>query len=173
MKKSPLSRKTPLRARKTTLAPRCECGHPKAKHGTVAGCSDDATSGEFAPCPCAKYRPKRSLTSGKPMKARKSDPKKRRFAGLRAPEYLAWIRTLPCYLSGAHTCLGDVEAAHVKSRGAGGEDLGNTLPLCRGGHLDQHTRGIVSWAAQYGLTVADLKRIAAQYWTKYCVGKGV
>ncbi len=57
-------------------------------------------------------------------------------------EYLEWIRTLKCLV-----CKdARVDAAHVKSRGAGGGDVpGNVMPLCRYHHSIQHRVGIYSF----------------------------
>ena len=63
-----------------------------------------------------------------------------------------------------HFCEGRVEAAHINSRGAGGGDRGNAIPLCRLGHQAQHTQGIKSWAQFWRL---DLKKLAAEYAARY------
>lgn len=55
-------------------------------------------------------------------------------------------RTLPCCACG-HRAPSD--PAHVRSRGAGGHDRGNVVPLCRrpgGCHEQQHRHG---WEALY------------------------
>ena len=136
------------------------------------------------------------LKRGKPLKASKglkraTKPLKRnaplkakggrRFKKNADPAYLAWIRTQPCAawtmarLGGPlcpirfqfRYCTGRVEAAHVKSRGAGGGDFGNVLPICAGEHARQHNIGIASWAASYGLTLDDLHTLAQSYATRY------
>lgn len=66
------------------------------------------------------------------------------------------IRAMPCLLLGQDGCHGSIEAAHVRSRGAGGtaRDL---VPLCAAHHREQHDHGIKTFAARYGL---DLRAIA-------------
>ena len=79
-----------------------------------------------------------------------------RFPKRRCPEYLAYIRTLPCVICGAS----GVDPAHVRSRGAGGDDVGNTVPLCRECHDSQHTVGRVSFERKHRV---DLALAAAGY----------
>lgn len=55
------------------------------------------------------------------------------------------------------------DPAHVHGRGAGGDDPGNVLPLCRIHHDKQHTKG---WEA-LGLTRAEAAGLAWRYWTAW------
>lgn len=94
----------------------------------------------------------------KPVARRSGKPK--RFASLRSPEYCAWIRSLSCVLlwrtdPGRDGCCGRTEAAHVKSRGAGGADVGNVVPLCVRHHREQHAIGIKSFERKYTLSLAE------------------
>lgn len=76
------------------------------------------------------------------------------------PEYRAWIRTLPCTVSG---CPGRSVAAHlprVKRHG----DEANMLPLCVAHHAEQHTIGVKSFGRKYDL---DLAALAMQRWGEY------
>lgn len=57
--------------------------------------------------------------------------------------YRAWIREHPCLL--CRYSFGPSEAAHVTSRGAGGKDIGNMVPLCKAHHVSQHIIGIRSF----------------------------
>lgn len=58
---------------------------------------------------------------------------------IKDPELLATIRTLPCIACGRP---GPSDAAHVTSRGAGGDDVAaNVLSLCRTHHQIQHLKG--------------------------------
>lgn len=68
----------------------------------------------------------------------------------------ALIRAMPCLCRG-NECWGPIEAAHVKSRGAGGtrRDL---VPLCSAHHQEQH-RGIETFATKYSI---DLQAAAAK-----------
>lgn len=100
------------------------------------------------------------------IKARKV-PK--RFAKRRDPAYRAWIASLPCALVGhglGQFCQGPVEATHIRSRGAGGDDLGNLIPLCHAAHQEQHQKGIKWFAEEYFYhpqgSLDELRRIAAE-----------
>lgn len=70
----------------------------------------------------------------------------------------AIVRAMPCLLLAAGGCKGAVEAAHVKSRGAGG-DRRSLVPLCMGHHNEQHTQGAKTFAAKYEV---DLSAAAAR-----------
>jgi hypothetical protein len=65
-------------------------------------------------------------------------------------------------------CWGRVEAAHVKTKGSGGEELGNMVPLCALHHrlspLSLHNVGIATFQAERHL---DLPRLAAAYRVRY------
>lgn len=60
-----------------------------------------------------------------------------------------WIRTLPCLVCGNLPS----QAAHVKSRGAGGlsEDL---VPLCHTHHAEQHAIGMGSFMVKIGMDLS-------------------
>ena len=74
-----------------------------------------------------------------------------RFPHRRSREYVAWIRTLPCLVPNCTAYPS--ECAHVHSRGAGGDDIGNTVPLCTGHHAEQHSTGIVTFSDRYHLNL--------------------
>jgi hypothetical protein len=63
-------------------------------------------------------------------------------------------------------CNGPVEAAHTKSRGAGGKSK-HLIPLCRAHHTEQHLLGIKTFAMKHGL---DLKHEAELYETMWISG---
>lgn len=112
--------------------------------------------------------PKRKQKPRKPIRrsrVRQKAGKPRRFRARRDPEYLAWIRELGCCVQVAHHS-GMTEAAHVTSRGAGGEDRGNTLPLCHLHHHQQHWWGIATWQAAY-FPNDNLDHLAALYLAQY------
>lgn len=117
---------------------------------------------------------KTRMKSGAPPRA--TGRPSQRFAKRRDPEYCAWIRTLTCpfnrermrfdppeseigWILFHKDCGGPVECAHVVSRGAGGDDRGNTIPLCRKHHREQHDKGMESFQRLYGF---DLAAIATQ-----------
>lgn len=65
------------------------------------------------------------------------------------------IRAMPCLLLGSG-CWGPIEAAHVRSRGAGGTKR-DLVPLCSAHHREQHDQGTKTFAARHGL---DLRAAA-------------
>ena len=68
------------------------------------------------------------------------------------------VRTLRCLVGAG--CEGAVEAAHVRSRGAGG-DRRDLIPLCSRHHREQHACGIKTFSARYGLDLqAEAARLA-------------
>jgi hypothetical protein len=110
------------------------------------------------------------LKRGKSMKrgGRIKAKGKPRFKRGRDPKFLAWIREQPCPFGPAEQTT-PTEAAHVKSRGAGGADMGNTLPMCRIHHRLQHTVGVRSFEV---LLNVDLKNLAAEYARRYLADTG-
>jgi hypothetical protein len=105
-----------------------------------------------------------------PIKKRNAKRGGSRFPKRRDPAYCAWIRTLPCLLREVLTadwrpaCAGRVECAHVQSRGAGGDDVANTVPLCTHHHRRQHCLGIRGFQGLYGLRLAAIAtRLANSY----------
>jgi hypothetical protein len=54
-----------------------------------------------------------------------------------------------------------IDAAHVRSRGAGGRDAGNVIPLCRRHHAEQHRRGVLTWQYERRVDMrAEAERVA-------------
>lgn len=95
-----------------------------------------------------------------PMK--RANPRRRRARhrrdfGARAPV----VREMPC-LAASDTCSGPIEAAHARSRGAGG-DRRHLVPLCSAHHREQHTVGVRTFQKSYDLDLlAEAARIAAE-----------
>ena len=87
-----------------------------------------------------------------------------RFPKRRNLEYVRWIRKLACLLEHTDECSGRTEAAHVKGRAAGGNDVGNTVPLCFRHHFEQHAIGLKTFEGRYGI---DLAREAQRYAKEY------
>jgi hypothetical protein len=116
------------------------------------------------------------IARGRPPRARKPDPKTRRFAKHRCPEFIAWLGLQPCAISGARSwqtvkhssgwmLTVYVVAAHVvKARGAGGDDLYSAIPMAQHLHDEQHRMGIKSFAAKYNVDLAALAREYAERW---------
>lgn len=65
------------------------------------------------------------------------------FPHRRCRPFMDYVRTLRCILAGkpGHECKGDIDPSHVNGRGAGHNDIGEVLPLCRWGH----TKGPKCW----------------------------
>ena len=105
-----------------------------------------------------------------PLEAKGGD----RFPDRRDDDYREFVRLQPCAVAfsahyraagdGRRPCDGAVEATHVQSRGAGGGDRGNLLPLCHGHHMEQHTAGVRTFAERYAIDPAALAR---RLWEEY------
>lgn len=74
-----------------------------------------------------------------------------RFPKRRDPAFIAWIKMQPCTVtrvltgwyiigSGQLTEIARIEAAHLKTRGSGGYDRGNVVPLHWRLHREQEGR---------------------------------
>lgn len=77
---------------------------------------------------------------------------------MRAPSYLAWIRTLPCCVCQAPA---PSDPHHVKTRATGGSDY-DTVPLCRSCHSRCHETGLKTFSTTHGLWTKG-RRLVAQY----------
>jgi Putative HNHc nuclease len=106
-----------------------------------------------------KKMPLKRKTRLKPVNPKRAKARKTRDFG----EYAEWIARQPCVVKPSLRWL-RTEAAHVRSRGAGGHAEGNLVSLCRVHHQEQHDIGIKSFQAKYRL---DLKAIAASLWATY------
>jgi hypothetical protein len=78
-------------------------------------------------------------------------------------KYKKWLRTFGC-ITPRQSCSGPIDLHHVKSRGAGGKDKANLVPLCHAHHMEGHTRGWVTFQNRYEV---DLQRIAVNIWSAY------
>ena len=85
----------------------------------------------------------------------------KRFRHRRNPAYVAFVRTMPCLVCWRMPA----EAAHVRSRGAGGNDVGNVVPLCHEHHMEQHTIGIRSFEQRHHVELAVVASALEQVWT--------
>ena len=87
---------------------------------------------------------------------------KRRFPTGANPAYLEWIRGFPCVVP--HRCTGPVDPHHVRTRGAGGGDVGNVVPLCRSAHTELHAVGRHTFAQRYGVDLIVRARDVGERW---------
>jgi len=131
-----------------------------------------------------------SLKHGKPlkrstrMKSRNAKRKGSAFPKRRVPEHCDWIRERPCLLSRwalwsplvedwpsgggydmtSHGCVGAVQVCHIKTRGAGGDDRKNVVPLCGMAHDEQHRIGIPTFEKRWGVNLkAEAERLDREY----------
>ena len=95
---------------------------------------------------------------------------------VRDPDYLARIRTLPCLLAKREPCTCGgfldvvrktyrIEAAHVRSRGAGGGD-DQVVPLCGTHHREAHRIGHKSFEKRHGIDLAYEAKLLRVYYTR-------
>lgn len=78
--------------------------------------------------------------------------------------YRAWIRMQPSIVSGKIPC----EAAHIKTRGARGDDYNNLVPLTKYEHQKLHSLGIATFQKRYHV---NLGAYAERMYRKYIAGK--
>ena len=94
-----------------------------------------------------------------------------------------WIRGLRCILDGwgvkvwtrpgtgtTHMCWGSSQVCHIKSRGTGGPDRNNVVPMCAYAHDEQHRIGIPAFEKRWGV---NLKEVAHALTAQYDVESGV
>lgn len=91
----------------------------------------------------------------------------------RDPQYLAWIRSLPCMVTGKNSFPTDsplslVEAHHVREEGKGGigtkPDDSRAVPLEHWLHRIYHDHGRERFERTYGVNFeAEIKRLNALY----------
>lgn len=74
--------------------------------------------------------------------------------------YKDWIKLQKCVACGSFP----VDPCHVKTRGAGGKDEKNLIPLCRHCHIEQHQIGIKTFADKYKL---DFDYLTKVFWNIY------
>lgn len=83
------------------------------------------------------------------QRSRKPLPTKRRKENFGPQAKLC--RTLPCCACGSPP---PSDPDHVRTRGAGGKDLGNVVPLCRRCHSQRHDLGLEWIRETYGVDLA-------------------
>ena len=86
-------------------------------------------------------------------KTRVNPVNRERRAARRAEEFgplAQYCRELPC--CGCHRPAPS-DPAHIRSRGAGGKDRANVVPLCRECHQLQHQVGILTFAERKGINL--------------------
>jgi hypothetical protein len=113
--------------------------------------------------PLKRGKPPRRKTR---VKARNAKRGGHRFPHNVDEAYRDYIRALPCVarsIAYRTHCFGRVVCAHLKTRGSGGLDRGNTVPLCVRHHAEQEGN-TAGFNERYGL---DLAAIAAKLADEY------
>ena len=86
-----------------------------------------------------------------------------------------YVRGLPCATGcwnrlcrhDERPCAGPTEATHVKSRGAGGVERQNLLPLCAAHHREQHIVGVKTFSVKYWGAPERAAQLAVSYTEQY------
>jgi len=111
------------------------------------------------------------------IKSRRSKPRRRAGA---CREYLKWLRSQRCVVTGLYTWqtitlpngitgITFVDPAHVRTKRLSG-DLWNAVPLAHHLHEEQHRIGIKSFQAKYGVDLAELAREHTERWLQTELG---
>ena len=104
------------------------------------------------------------LTRSGPLR-RRGRPRYRSYVADKP--YQDWVRAHPCVIG--KDCEGRIEAAHVTSRGAGGQDENNLTPMCHRHHAMQHTMGLVSFGERFEV---NLRATAERLWAEFVTERG-
>lgn len=111
------------------------------------------------------------LKNGKPLNRRtRVNPVNRERAKKRHRESYGpkavWIRSLSCAACGTTRA---VQAAHAKSRGAGGTSE-HLVPLCFACHAHQHRVGVETFGREHGFDLLGLARDYHTAWIAHTDG---
>ena len=131
------------------------------------------------PKPPAKREPReRKKLKRVRVKAYNAKRKGSKFPKRRDTAYTDWVRAQPCIIRRRHgwdwdwdeawrdfhRCCGDVQVCHIRTRGAGGMDRDNVVPMCALAHDQQHALGIPAFEIRWGVDLKDIAhRLTAQY----------
>lgn len=88
-----------------------------------------------------------------------------RFPQRRQPEYVTWFNAqkYPCVAQGspvAYLCSVTLENMHLRSRGAGGQDVGNLVKGCNYHHRRLHSIGQKRFEYEIGKKLRPIARAA-------------
>lgn len=87
--------------------------------------------------------------------------------------FRAWLRTQRCCVPSCRSSVAiRVHAAHVRSRGAGGADANNLVPLCALHHTQQHTIGTTAFEIRLGVHLAHEAKKYWRAWRILVAGRG-
>lgn len=125
------------------------------------------------PAPKPQPEPKRKPKGVKRINRRRGGSM---FPKRRDPQYVAYLREhfMWCLVRESghrspHHCWGEVQLCHLTSRGAGGYDQANIVPMCAGAHDEQHRLGIPAFQKRHGI---NLRAEAAYLWARYEMSGG-
>jgi hypothetical protein len=85
-----------------------------------------------------------------------------------SPRFRKFVCTFPCAVTGEYK-VGAMEPAHLKSKGAGGDDFCNIVPLMHEVHRYQHDHGWDAFEREYGVELEVLKERAIEYILEWLV----
>ena len=93
----------------------------------------------------------------------------RKESQAKSRDFLNWITTFRCVACGSPGQIHEdatyrTAPAHIKSRGSGGEDIGNVVPLCYRCHTQQHTQGWATFKKACNLNPRAIAEKFAQEW---------
>jgi hypothetical protein len=101
---------------------------------------------------------------------RKNKERKRKLFEEQFGERAEFARGFPCIIEGCNQW--PTQAAHVKSRGAGGKAESNIVSLCLHHHTEQHQLGILTFQTKYQIDLqSHAERIESLY-QKHGKGNG-
>ena len=109
-----------------------------------------------------------TLVRRTPVKRQRATPRRKAHPANR--ELRKWVADRACCIccvwsSPAATCAGTVDPHHVRTRGAGGGEVANLVPLCRAHHDELHQMGRKSFALKYGVNLVELAQEYTLRWT--------
>ena len=102
------------------------------------------------------------MRRGGPLRRRTKLKSKRqsRFPHRRCPEYIEWLKDQRCCITHRY----GVDPAHVKTRGSGGDDLYNCVPMVHSLHDELGRIGIKTFQRKYAI---DLSAVASHFTERF------
>ncbi len=101
---------------------------------------------------------------------RQNKKRKRKLFEEQFGERADFARGFPCIIEGCGKW--PTQAAHVKSRGAGGKAESNIVSLCLHHHTEQHQLGILTFQAKYQIDLKAQAERIEQLYLKYGLDGG-
>ena len=101
---------------------------------------------------------------------RRNKTRRRKLFEEQFGERAEFARGFPCIIEGCNQW--PTQAAHVKSRGAGGKAESNIVSLCLHHHTEQHQLGILSFQAKYQIDLQSHAERIEKLYLKHGKGGG-